>query len=126
MLEEIADDDAVLRGYHALLQPAGHLIALVPAHAWLFGPADQTLGHLRRYAQPELHTKLQNAGFDVVHLEEFNRLGAWGWWLNKQLGQRKISSRQLRAFGWLLPIAKAVEAMKVGRGMGLIAVGRKR
>jgi hypothetical protein len=98
----------------------------VPAHASLFSPAAEALGHRRRYAQTELHTKLQSAGFDVVHLEEFNRLGALGWHVNKEMGRRDLSPRQMRVFSLLLPLAKAMEAMKLGRGLSLIAVGRKR
>jgi len=98
----------------------------VPAHASLYGPADEVLGHRRRYAQTELHTKLQTAGFDVVHVEEFNRLGAVGWQMNNRLGRRDLSPRQMRAFSLLLPLAKAMEAMKIGSGLSLIGVGRKR
>jgi hypothetical protein len=36
-----------------------------------------------------------------------------------------LSPRQMRAFEWLLPIAKVMEAMKLGRGLSLIGVGRK-
>jgi glycosyltransferase involved in cell wall biosynthesis len=126
VLEDIDHDEPVLRAFHDLLEPGGHLVVLVPAHQTLYGPADEALGHRRRYSQTELHTKMQNAGFEVVRIEEFNRLGAWAWSLNNRLGRRRISSWQVRAFGWLLPIARAVEAMKVGRGLGLVAVGRKR
>jgi SAM-dependent methyltransferase len=126
VLEDAEQDEPLLRAFHGVLEPGGHLIVLVPAHASLYGPADEALGHKRRYSQTELHTKIQNAGFDVVRIEEFNRLGTLGWWWNKQLGRRQISSRQLRAFAWMLPIAKAAEAMKIGRGLGLVAVARRR
>src|SRR5215471_9944816 len=125
VLEDIEQDDPVLRAFHEVLQPGGHLIVLVPAHMSLYSPADEALGHKRRYSQTELHTKMQNAGFDVVKIEEFNRLGAYGWSWNKSLGRRQVSSWQLSAFGWLLPIAKVVEAMKLGQGLGLVAVARK-
>jgi glycosyltransferase involved in cell wall biosynthesis len=125
VLEDIDQDEPVLGAFHDLLEPGGHLIVLVPAHMDLYSPADEALGHKRRYSQTELHTKIQHAGFDVVKIEEFNRLGAYGWSWNKHLGRRQVSSWQLRAFGWLLPIAKAVEAMKLGQGLGLVAVARK-
>jgi len=126
VLEDIEQDEPLLRVFHDLLSPGGHLIVLVPAHMSLYSPADEALGHKRRYSQTELHTKIQNAGFDVVKIEEFNRLGAFGWGLNKKFGRRQVSSWQLRMFGWLLPLAKAAEAMKLGPGLGLIAVARKR
>lgn len=126
VLEHIAPDEAVLRAYHDLLEPGGHAIILVPAHPSLYGPCDAAIGHERRYTQVELHTKMQGAGFEVVSMNEFNRLGVPGWWLNKQLGRRDLNPRQMRAFEALLPIAKLIEAMKLGRGLSLIGVGRKR
>jgi glycosyltransferase involved in cell wall biosynthesis len=125
VLEHIAPDEQVLRAYFDLLEPGGHAIILVPAHPSLYGPCDEALGHERRYTAPELHTKLQQAGFDVVMMEEFNRLGVPGWYLNKKLGRRDLNPRQMRAFEWLLPIAKLMESLKLGRGLSLIGVGRK-
>ena len=69
---------------------------------------------------------MQAAGFEVVQMEEFNRLGVPGWWLNKALGRRDLHRRQMRVFEMLLPVAKGIEALKLGRGLSLIAVGRKR
>jgi glycosyltransferase involved in cell wall biosynthesis len=125
VLEHIAPDEQVLRAYFDVLEPGGHAIILVPAHMWLYGPCDEALGHVRRYTQTELHSKMQAAGFDVVMMEEFNRMGVPGWYLNKLLGRRDLSPRQMRAFEWLLPVAKVMEAMKIGRGLSLIGVGRK-
>jgi len=125
VLEHIAPDEAVLRAYYDLLEPGGHAIILVPAHPSLYGPCDAAIGHERRYTQVELHTKMQAAGFEVVSMHEFNRLGVPGWWLNKKLGRRDLNPRQMRAFEALLPIAKLLEATKLGRGLSLIGVGRK-
>jgi glycosyltransferase involved in cell wall biosynthesis len=126
VLEHIEPDEDVLRAYYNLLQPGGHAIILVPAHMWLFSPCDEALGHVRRYTNTELHTKMQRAGFEIVMMEEFNRMGVPGWYLNKQLGRRDLNPRQMRLFEALLPVAKAMEAMKLGRGLSLIGVGRKR
>src|SRR6266568_2942889 len=123
VLEHIEADEDVLRAYHDLLEPGGHAIVLVPADPSLYSPADEALGHRRRYTQTELHTKLQAAGFEVVSTEEFNRLGAIGWYVNKQWGRRDLSPRQMRTFSLLLPVAKAMEALKIGRGLSLIGVG---
>ena len=73
----------------------------------------------------ELEAKLQQAGFEVVRLDEFNRLGVPGWYLNKLLGRRDLNPRQMRAFEWLLPVAKGMERLKLGRGLSLIGIGRK-
>jgi glycosyltransferase involved in cell wall biosynthesis/predicted SAM-dependent methyltransferase len=125
VLEHIAPDEQVLQAYFNLLEPGGHAIILVPAHPSLFSPCDEALGHQRRYTSVELHTKLHRAGFEVVMMEEFNRMGVPGWYFNKLLGRRDLNPRQMRAFEWMLPIAKAMEAMKIGHGLSLIGVGRK-
>src|SRR5258708_2254069 len=125
VLEHIAPDEQVLRAYYDVLEPGGHAIILVPAHMWLYGPCDEALGHVRRYTSTELHTKLQAAGFEVVMMEEFNRPGLAGWYLNKPLGRRDLNPRQMRLFEMVLPLAKGMEAMKLGRGLSLIGVGRK-
>jgi glycosyltransferase involved in cell wall biosynthesis len=125
VLEHIKADEDVLRAYYDLLAPGGHAIVLVPAHMWLYGPCDTAIGHERRYTQVELHTKMQAAGFEIVQMGEFNRLGVPGWWLNKQLGRRDLSPRQMRLFELLLPVAKAAEAMHLGPGLSLIGIGRK-
>jgi glycosyltransferase involved in cell wall biosynthesis len=125
VLEHIAPDEEVLRAYHDLLEPGGHAIILVPAHMWLYGPCDEAIGHVRRYTSTELHSKMQRAGFEVVMMEEFNRLGVPGWYLNKLLGRRDLNPRQMRLFELLLPVAKGMEALKLGRGLSLIGVGRK-
>ena len=125
VLEQIAPDETVLRAYYDLLEPGGHAIVLVPAHPSLFSPCDTALGHVRRYTQTELHTKMQKAGFEVVMMEEFNRLGVPGWWLNKRLGRRDLNPRQMRLFELLLPLARGMEALKLGRGLSLIGVGRR-
>jgi glycosyltransferase involved in cell wall biosynthesis len=126
VLEHIKADEDVLRAYYDLLEPGGHAIILVPAHMWLYGPCDAAIGHERRYTQVELHAKMQKAGFEIVQMGEFNRLGVPGWWLNKQLGRRDINPRQMRLFEWLLPVAKGAEALKLGPGLSLIGVGQKR
>jgi 2-polyprenyl-3-methyl-5-hydroxy-6-metoxy-1,4-benzoquinol methylase len=125
VLEHIKADEAVLRAYYELLEPGGHAIILVPAHMWLYGPCDSAIGHERRYTQVELHTKMQAAGFEIVKMDEFNRLGVPGWWLNKKLGRRDLNPRQMRLFEALLPVAKAAEALRLGPGLSLIGIGRK-
>ena len=68
---------------------------------------------------------MQATGFEVVMMEEFNRMGVLGWYLNKQMGRRDLNPRQMRLFEALLPLAKGMEALKLGRGLSLIGVGRK-
>jgi SAM-dependent methyltransferase len=54
VLEHLADDVGEVRRATDLLLPGGHLIALSPAHQWLFSPFDASIGHQRRYNEKTL------------------------------------------------------------------------
>jgi len=54
VLEHIEDDRGELGRAARLLAPGGHLVVLGPAHAWLFSPFDQAIGHFRRYTTSAL------------------------------------------------------------------------
>jgi len=54
VLEHIEDDRGELERAAHHLAPGGHLIVLAPAHAWLFSPFDQAIGHFRRYTARDL------------------------------------------------------------------------
>jgi glycosyltransferase involved in cell wall biosynthesis len=126
VLEHIAADEDVLGHFYRTLQPGGHAIILVPQHPWLYTPTDRTLGHERRYTAEELRTKLARAGFEVVHQQDFNRLGALGWYVSgKILGNAHLSPGSMRTFNKILPIAKLIERIRAWPALSTIAVGRK-
>jgi glycosyltransferase involved in cell wall biosynthesis len=125
VVEHIERDQEVLENFFAVLEPGGHAIVLVPAHPWLYGECDRTLGHFRRYRSKELVERFERAGFGVVETREFNRLGVLGWWVNKVLGRRELSPAQMRLYEWLLPIAKLIDWVGLGPGLSLIVVGQK-
>jgi glycosyltransferase involved in cell wall biosynthesis len=126
VLEHIAPDQEVLGHFYRLLEPGGHAIILVPQHPWLYAPVDQTLGHERRYTTEELCEKLCRAGFEVVHRQGFNRLGALGWYVSgKLLGRKHLSPGQMKTFNRILPLAKLIEHISAWPALSTIAVGRK-
>lgn len=125
VLEHIEQDEHVLRQYFDLLEPGGHAIILVPCHPWLYSECDKALGHFRRYTPEELRGKMQKAGFEVVSLHEFNRLGVMGWWLNRKLGKAHLSPAQMKTYELLLPLAKLWDWTGKGPGLSVIGVGRK-
>ena len=51
VLEHIEDDRAEVARAAARLRKGGHIIALSPAHQWLFTPFDKAIGHCRRYTK---------------------------------------------------------------------------
>ncbi|MFM9995281.1 MAG: glycosyltransferase [Phycisphaerales bacterium] len=125
VLEHLEPDEAVLRCFHDALEPGGHAIILVPAHAWLYSACDKNLGHVRRYSHDELIRKLRGAGLEPVAVFPFNRLGVLGWWANKVLRRGRLTPGQVRMYELLLPAAKLMDAMHVGSGLSLIGVGRR-
>ncbi len=126
VLEHIAPDEEVLGLFRDALEPGGHAIILVPQHPWLYAPTDRTLGHERRYTAEDLHRKLERAGFEVVHQQGFNRLGALGWYVSgKIMGKAHLSPGQMRMFNRVLPVAKLIEHLPGWPALSTIAVGRK-
>jgi 2-polyprenyl-3-methyl-5-hydroxy-6-metoxy-1,4-benzoquinol methylase len=125
VVEHIEADTTVLANYHEALIPGGHAVILVPAQPWLYSVCDKALGHFRRYTSAELRTKMAGAGFEVVSVHQFNRLGVAGWLVNKILGRADLSPRQMRLYELMLIPAKILDFLKLGPGLSVIAVGRK-
>lgn len=71
VLEHIEEDTQVLMQIHKALKPAGILTITVPQHAWLWSSVDEHACHVRRYSANELHTKLQESGFEVLRSTSF-------------------------------------------------------
>ena len=105
VLEHIEDDRLALRHMHAVLQPGGHLLLLVPAGVFMYGTLDQALGHFRRYERDELRAKILEVGFRPLHLRYMNLAGIPGWYLNSRILKRHLLPRgQLRLFNLLAPL----------------------
>ncbi len=125
VLEHTADDRAVIPALAAVLNAGGTLVVLAPAHQSLMSECDKKLGHRRRYERRQLADMLTAAGLEIISINDFNRLGAIGWRINKWMSRNSISSGQLRLFQWMLPLARLLELPGVGQGLSIIAVGRK-
>lgn len=63
VLEHIEDDRAALRNWATHLRPRGWLLMSVPAHQHRFGPADELVGHFRRYDPAAMRDLLTECGF---------------------------------------------------------------
>jgi SAM-dependent methyltransferase len=129
VLEHIEADEAELATYARLLAARrGALCLFVPARPELYSPIDKDFGHFRRYTRPELHRKLEGAGFTIERLDYFNWFGYFAWWLNFcVLKKRKFRAAKVRAFDRVIfPIVHAIES-SIARppfGQSLIAVAR--
>jgi len=132
VFEHIPADELAFAHAGRLLRPGGHLVLLLPAHAWLYGSMDRLAGHFRRYSIDDARRKLEAAGFAPVALRYVNAVGALGWFVNNRLiSHRDLSSGaingQIRVFDRLLiPVLKRIEgARSMPFGQSLVCAGRK-
>ena len=125
VLEHLDRPDIAVRGFHRVLRPGGKALILVPAHGSLYSAMDKAIEHRQRYEGPDLRTLLEDAGFEVERLSQFNRLGVVGWSVNRWVGRTSISRSQVFAFRLMMPLARALEQARKLRGLSWIAVARK-
>lgn len=116
VLEHIQNDLPALRQMYAVLRPGtGTVVLQIPAHPELYGSMDAQAGHFRRYRRAEICSKLEQAGFEIVHCEYFNRVSALFWWINGRLLRKPLDSGgvngQIRIYDrYLVPVLKPLEA----------------
>jgi len=126
VLEHIEQDEKPLKKIFELLEPGGRLLLLVPSHPWLYGSLDEHLGHQRRYGKKELRNKLETAGFRVIYLKHFNRIGILGWFLDSRILRRKrLPPFQLRIYNLFVPLFKLEKFFPLPFGTSLLAVAEK-
>lgn len=126
VIEHVADDLGGLRNIHSTLQSGGRAIILTPQGQSIYGTLDEVLGHHRRYSRQELVAKMEQAGFAVEQVLEFNRITWPGWWLNGRVLKRKHFGRfQLAVFDSLVWLWRALDKAIPWPAVSLIAIGRK-
>lgn len=90
VLEHIAKDERELAIYRKVLaREKGTLCLFVPARPEIYAPLDKDFGHFRRYTRPELRRKLEQAGFQILHLRYYNFIGYFTWWINFRVMQKR-------------------------------------
>lgn len=125
VLEHAEGEEEVLRRLFEALCPGGTAIVLVPAQPWLYNSVDKGLGHLRRYSADRLRRGMAAAGFAPVRLLPFNKVGTFAWWAyGRALARQKPTGPVLRAYDFLVPLARRLEALPLP-SLTLIAVGKK-
>jgi len=125
VVEHVKDDLMALRNIRSALQPGGRAIVLVPQDQSVYGTLDEVLGHFRRYSQAGLKARMEEAGFEVEQIFEFNRVTRPGWWWNGascgvgplEDGSYESLTRSSRyGVGWIV--------LSRGRVVSVIGVGR--
>ena len=71
VIEHIEDDASALAAWATHLRPGGWLLLSTPAWQKRFGPADEMVGHFRRYDPPVLRSRLAGAGLTDIELVHF-------------------------------------------------------
>lgn len=127
VLEHVGDDDDALSRVREVLSPGGKLFLLVPAHRWLFGSLDRSAKHERRYEKRGLRELLSASGFEVRELRHVNPLGIVGWFIwGRILGAPGLPAGPLSAYDRLVPLLRALDAVRLPIGLSLWAVAERR
>lgn len=74
VLEHIQEDQKTLQSLKNYLQPNGYILITVPAYAWLFGPHDIFLHHIRRYTAEHMKRLVNESDLELIKLSYFNSL----------------------------------------------------
>ena len=128
VLEHIEDDVAEMRTAALRLARGGHLVVLSPAHAWLYSPFDEAVGHHRRYTRRTL-AALGPKGVDLVRMRYVDSVG-----LLASLANRVALKQSVPTLGqvmtWdrmLVPLSTWIDPILGYRlGKSVIAVWRRR
>jgi glycosyltransferase involved in cell wall biosynthesis len=126
VLEHVNDDMQGLRNMYASLKSGGRAIILVPEGPGIYGKLDEVLGHYRRYTHDELRQKLQQVGFRVENILNFNRISRPGWYVNGKLLQKDIISPvQLKMFDRLVWLWRRLDTHLPWSSTSIIGVAVK-
>jgi len=71
VLEHIEDDAAALRQWATRLRARGWLLLSVPALQRRYGPADELVGHFRRYDPPAMAALLAECGLAEIEIRQY-------------------------------------------------------
>jgi SAM-dependent methyltransferase len=126
VLEHLKDDLACLRNIYSALEPGGRAIILVPEGQNLFGQVDVVLGHQRRYSREQLQARMEEAGFSVERILNFNRISRPAWFLNSRILQRSRLGRfQLKLFDKMVWLWRRIDRFIPWGPTSIIAIGRR-
>lgn len=122
VLEHIADDAGELARAARMLAPGGNLVALAPAHQFLFSAFDRAIGHHRRYSGKSL-AALQPPGCRLSAKLMLDSVGFFAALANRVLLRSAAPSPRQIAFwdGVLVPASRACDAV-TGRSFGKTVV----
>lgn len=127
VIEHILDDRGAVRQLAGWLAPGGTLLVQVPAHPWLFGSIDASLGHHRRYTAARLSSLLQAEGLALATPPRYLFvLGIAGWWwYGRVLRRRAVPEQSVRVSNVLAGTSRVLETvLRLPVGLTLLATAR--
>jgi glycosyltransferase involved in cell wall biosynthesis len=126
VLEHVEDDLGGLCNMYTALQPGGRAIVLVPHGQEIFGTLDVALGHYRRYSHQQLRERMEQAGFRVERILEFNRVSRPAWYVTGRILKRSHLSRlQLAIFDHLVWLWRRIDRVLPWPPTSIIGIGVK-
>ena len=102
------------------------MITIVPAGKNRFGSLDRAIGHVRRYDEQGLESRLSAAGFDVQRSFSMNKVGVLGWVINgRVLGRKTLARLPLKVFNTFVPLIRLLDPVLPWTGLSLVMIARK-
>src|SRR5437660_3378358 len=126
VLEHIEDDLLGLRNILSVLRPGGRAIILVPHGQEIFGTLDVALGHYRRYSHAELKGKMEEVGFRVERILDFNRISRPPWYVSGRILKRTtLGSGQMKVFDRFVWLWRKIDSHLPWPPTSIIAIAVK-
>jgi SAM-dependent methyltransferase len=127
VLEYLDDPAAAVCALQRSLKPGGRLIALVPQGPGLYGTLDKVMGHRRRFRAEEVKRLLEENGFTVERVMNFNKIGAPPWRIySRLLRSSRINKVTLKLFDKTVWLWRRLDGIFPWKGLSLIVVAVKR
>jgi SAM-dependent methyltransferase len=108
--------------------PNGRLVVFGPAHEALYSEIDRVSGHWRRFVRSRLERDMRAAGFEIIHSQYLDPLGAIAYFVGGRLGGvSSLSPRLLKVYErFVLPASRATTPItKRIMGKNVLVVGRR-
>ncbi len=128
VLEHIEDDASEVLRASERLAPGGYLVALSPAHPWLYTPFDHSIGHYRRYTRRSL-LALTAPELSVARARYLDSVGLLASLGNRLLLKQSLPTpRQISLWDrGLVPFSRLLDpCLGFLLGKSVLAVWRKR
>jgi glycosyltransferase involved in cell wall biosynthesis len=126
VLEYLEQPGELIESLRNALREGGNLIVLVPNGPSLFGSLDRRLGHKCRFSAGAVRRLLEEHGFVVEKIYQFNKAGAPPWFAySRLLGARRISKLILKIFDKTVWFWSRLDGLIPWPGLSLIVVARK-